>query len=122
MLGTSVEIGTPYYQGVTVTVLLSVLAGRPPEVVRERVLQALYGFIDPVAGGRNGTGWEFDTDLVAGDIHQLVAAVDGVDRVDEVLFFEADARNERRFGPGREIIRIGNESLFLSFRHRVVVR
>jgi predicted phage baseplate assembly protein len=122
ILGTSVEIGTPYYQGVTITVLLSVLAGRPAEVVHKRVLRALYRFIDPVAGGRAGTGWEFDTDLLASDVFQLIGAVDGVDRVDEVLFFEADARNQQRFGNGREVIRLSSESLFLSFKHRVVIR
>ena len=53
---------------------------------------------------------------------QLLEAVEGVDRVDEVLFFEYDLRNHERVGFGKELVKLGSDSLFLSTNHQVVVR
>ena len=90
--------------------------------MRERALEALYGWINPIGGGPAGSGWPFDTDLTAGVIAEVLAAVDGVDRVEEVVLFEADVRNRVRVGGGKELVRLSQDSLFLSFQHRVVVR
>ena len=102
--------------------LVSGTPGRAPDLVRERALEALYGWINPVDGGPGGSGWPFDTDLTAGVIAEALAAVDGVDRVEEVVLFEADLRNRVRVGGGKELVRLSQDSLFLSFQHRVVVR
>jgi predicted phage baseplate assembly protein len=122
MLGATIQIGTPYYQGVSVAVLVNATAGRAPDLVRERALEALYGWINPLVGGPGGSGWPFDTDLTAGALAEVLAAVDGIDRVEDVVLFEADVRNRTRVGQGRELVRLGPDSLFLSFRHWVVVR
>lgn len=122
VLGTSVEINTPYYQGVTVAALLNALPDRPVELVQQRALDALYRYINPLSGGPTGTGWPFDADLNAAKVTELLSAVEGVKRVDEVVLFEADARTRRRYGRGREVIRLDPHHLFLSFNHRVVVR
>jgi predicted phage baseplate assembly protein len=122
VIGTSIEIGTPYYQGVTVAALVKALPGRPTTLVRQRAIDALYGFVNPVTGGAEGTGWPFDTDLNAATLYQLLAGVEGVDRVEEVLFFEYDLRNGTRIGAAREVVRLDAHSLFLSAAHQVVVR
>ncbi len=120
-LGTSVEVGTPYYQGVTVAARLRSVPGRPIDLVRQRALDALYRYVNPMVGGATGEGWAFDQDLSVGGFFQLLGAIDGVDRVEDVLLFEADLRNRRRYGKGKELVRLRQESLFLSFAHRVVV-
>jgi predicted phage baseplate assembly protein len=122
LVGTRLEIGTPYYQGVTVAALLRSLPGRPAGLVRQRALDALYRFINPLTGGHEGEGWPFDTDLNAASVAQLVEAIDGVDRVEEILFFEYDLRTGTRHGSGRELVRLDAQSLFLSAHHQVVVR
>jgi predicted phage baseplate assembly protein len=122
ILGTSVEIGTPYYQGVTVAALLHALPGRPAGLVRQRALDALYQYVNPLLGGVDGAGWPFDTDLNAAPLAQLLEGVEGVERVDEVLLFEYDLRRGGRYGPGRELIKLDRQSLFLSAGHQVVVR
>ena len=122
ILGTTVEIGTPYYQGVTVAVLLHALPGRPPGLVRQRALDLLYRYVNPLVGGPDGNGWPFDTDVNAAPLAQMLEAVEGVERVDEVLLFEYDLRTAGRYGPGRELIRLDRRSLFLSASHQVVVR
>jgi predicted phage baseplate assembly protein len=122
VLGVSVEVGTPYYQGVTVAALVKGVPGRSPEAVRQRALDCLYKLVNPLTGGPQGTGWPFDTDLNASSVVQHLEALDGVERVAEVVLFQADVRNRQRQGRGKEVIRLSADSLFLSFNHRVVVR
>jgi len=122
MLGSTIAVGTPYYQGITAAVLLTAAAGRPVDLIRERALEALYRWINPITGGPSGTGWPFDADLAAGAVGELLLGVDGVARVEEVLLFEADVRNKRRIGRAKDMVRLSPEALFLSFAHRVVVR
>jgi hypothetical protein len=120
-LGTTVEITTPYYQGLTVAARLKLLPGRPHEAVRQRALDALYTYLNPLTGGPRGTGWPFEEEAGAAMIYELLDGVEGVGSVDDVLLFEADLRNQRRVGKGKEWARLDSDSLFLSFAHRIVV-
>ncbi|NED93730.1 putative baseplate assembly protein [Phytoactinopolyspora alkaliphila] len=122
LVGTAVEVGTPYYQGVSVAAMVRAQPGRPAELVRQRVEDELTRYINPLTGGPEGSGWPFETDLSFAAVSQLVEAVDGVDRMEEVLLFEFDLRTGRRIGSGRDIIRLEPDSLFLSAAHQVVVR
>ncbi len=122
LVGTAVEVGTPYYQGVSVAALVHAPAGRPVALVRQRAINELTRYVHPLAGGADGSGWLFDADLNAAAIAQLLESVEGVDRVDEVQLFEFDLRSGRRIGAGRDVIRLDRHSLLLSGAHRVVVR
>ena len=122
VLGTTVEVGVPYYQGVTVAALVRAQPGRPTTLVRQRAIDVLYRYINPLTGGVDGDGWPFDTDLNAAPLAQMLESIEGVDRVEEVLLFEHDLRTGRRHGGGKELIRLDAHSLFLSARHQVVVR
>jgi predicted phage baseplate assembly protein len=121
-VGVGVEVGTPYYQGVSVAALVRALPGRPAALVRQRVVDALERYLNPITGGPDGTGWPFDADLTAPAIGQLAGAIEGVERVEEVVLFEYDLRNGRRLGSGQDTLRLDPYSLFLSAEHRVVVR
>jgi len=122
VVGTAVEVGTPYYQGVSVAALLQAPPGRPAALVRQRAADELTRYIHPLTGGADGSGWLFDADLNAAAIAQLLETVEGVSRVDEVQLFEFDLRTGQRIGAGRDVIRLDRHSLFLSGPHRVVVR
>lgn len=122
ILGSKIEIGTPYYQGVTIAALVAPRPGRPASLIRERTTQALYHYLNPLTGGTDGAGWPFDADLNAASVFQMLEAIEGVERVEEVLFFEYDLRNHVRVGFGKELVKLGEDSLFLSTNHQVVVR
>lgn len=122
VLGSRIEIGTPFYQGVTIAALLVSHPGRPPALVQDRARRLLYEYVNPLTGGPDGTGWPFEYDLNAATVFQLLEAVEGVERVEEVLFFEYDLRNHRRVGFAKEFVRLAPDSLFLSANHQVVVR
>jgi predicted phage baseplate assembly protein len=122
VVGTAIEVSTPYYQGVSVAALVQTGTGRPAGLVRQRALEALTRFINPLTGGPDGAGWPFDADINAAAIAQLLETIDGVERVEEALLFEYDLRTGRRLGSGKDIIRLDEHSLFLSAPHQVVVR
>lgn len=122
VLGSKIEVGTPYYQGVTIAALLTARPGRPQTLVRDRAMRVLYDYVNPVTGGPDRMGWSFDDDLNSALVFQLLDTVEGVERVDEVLFFEYDLRNQERMGFGKELVKLAPDSLFLSSNHQVVVR
>lgn len=122
VLGTTIEIGTPYYQGVTVAAMVVARPGRPAGLVRDRARAAIYRYLDPLVGGPDGRGWPFDTDVTSAGIFSVLESVEGVERVEEVLLFEYDLRNGERIGFGRELITLEPDSLFLPAFNRVVVR
>ncbi|MDM8085480.1 putative baseplate assembly protein [Cellulomonas cellasea] len=121
-VGVAVEVGTPFYQGVSIAALVRALPGRPLPLVRDRVLGVLHRYVHPLTGGPDGTGWPFEADLTAAVVAQLVEAVEGVERVDEVQLFAYDLRNGRRVGLGRDALRLEPHALFLSAAHQVVVK
>ena len=90
-------------------------------LVKERATRVLYEYVDPIRGGRQGRGWPFDEPLTAMSLFALLEDVDGVERVDEVLLFEYDLRNNERLGFGKTAVRLAPDSLFLSSNHQVVV-
>jgi predicted phage baseplate assembly protein len=122
LIGSAVEVGTPYYQGVSVAVLLRAAAGRPATLVRQRAVDALARYLNPLTGGPDGEGWPFDADLNTATLNQLLESIEGVDRVDEVLLFEYDLRTRKRLGAAKDVIQLDAHSLFLSADHQVVVR
>ena len=122
LVGTAIEVSTPFYQGVSVVALVNTAPGRPAALVRQRAMEALTRFVNPLTGGPDGTGWPFDADINAAVVTQLLESVDGVERVEEALLFEYDLRTGRRIGAAKDVIRLDEHSLFLSAAHQVVVR
>jgi predicted phage baseplate assembly protein len=122
LIGSSIEVTTPYYQGVSVVALAYTAAGRPNALVQQRAVDMLNRYINPLVGGPDGAGWPFEADLNTAAITQLLESVDGIERVEEVLLFEYDLRTGRRLGSAKDVIRLDRDSLFLSAAHQVVVR
>ena len=72
--------------------------------------------------GPTATAGDSIRHLNAASVFQALEAVEGIDRVEEVLFFEYDLRNQERLGFGKELVKLERDSLFLSANHQVVVR
>ena len=113
VLGVEVEVGTPYYQGVSVAALVTARPGRMEVTIRERAKDALYRYLDPVVGGIDGSGWPYEGALTVGYVYGLLEDVEGVERVDEVVFFDVDLRLGTRLGDGRARIDLDPDALFL---------
>ena len=122
VLGSVVEVTTPYYVGVSVAALLRATPGRPTTIVRQQVLDVLYRYLSPITGGPEGTGWPWEVTLSTASLQAVIAEVTGVVSVDEIALFAVDLRNGHRIGDAVQSLRLDPRSLFLSHRHRVVVK
>jgi predicted phage baseplate assembly protein len=79
-IGTRVEIVGPTY---TVVSVRATVRGYPGSGVglRERVIDALNRFFDPLTGGPDGTGWPFGRDVYRSEVLQVIDDTPGVDHV-----------------------------------------
>jgi predicted phage baseplate assembly protein len=122
LLTTRVLTDVPSYQGITVTAEVHAAPTVRAEKVRSEAESALYRFINPVTGGPDGRGWPFDLDLSIGDVFSVLRAVPGVLRAETVHIFLADLKGDVAPEEARQRVRLSSEALFMSVRHRVVVR
>ncbi len=69
----------PTYQSVGVAAQIGVVVGTGPGAVVEAVTRAVEGFLHPLTGGPDGTGWGFGRSVYASDLAAVVEGVAGVD-------------------------------------------
>jgi hypothetical protein len=122
VLGTSLEISTPTYQGISIAALVRVAPGRATAGVRQRCLTTLWTFLSPTEGGADGNGWPFGTAVTSGALANVLAEVPGVEQIEEIVLFEADVRNGRRLPGAADMVRIDANSLPLGFKLQVVAK
>ena len=103
VLGTTVEIGTTHFCGVSVVALVVARPGRPAAVVRERATEAINRFLDPVVGGIDGHGWPFDVDLRANAVSACSKTSKGLIE-SRRCSCSTDLRTGQRHGSGRNVI------------------
>ena len=60
--------------------------------------------------------------LTTASLQAVVSEVRGVVSVDELVMFAVDLRNGQRIGESVQALRLDVRSLFLGFKHRVVVK
>jgi len=81
LITTELHITGPKYSKITsLRLRVSVRAGFDLTAVSEGVYQALLGFLHPIIGGSDGTGWPMGDDIYIADLYERVLAVVGVRR------------------------------------------
>ena len=88
--------------------------------VKRNVEKRLYQFINPLYGGPEGNGWPFGRDLVTSEIYSCIQSVDGVEYVEEVQIFPADATTGRK-GEATQRIEIPRIELICSYEHQIAL-
>ncbi|WP_405718510.1 putative baseplate assembly protein [Streptomyces sp. NBC_00046] len=119
LVGTRLVVEPPAYQGVTVVARL-VANGADVDRVRADAIAALFGHIDPLRGGADGTGWPFGRPVQYGEIFAVLQGVRGVGLVEEVRLFPADPITGRR-GAAVDRIDVAPGALVFSHQHQVEV-
>jgi predicted phage baseplate assembly protein len=120
IIGSTVNVEPPQYQGVTVVARLHPNRRADPERVHRDAVDALHRYFDPLVGGADGRGWPWGRPVQAGDAFGVLQAVDGVDVVDDVRLFGANPVTGER-GQSTARIELGPNSLVFSFEHQVQV-
>jgi predicted phage baseplate assembly protein len=85
LLTTELHLRGPVYEPVWVSVGIDLVAGRATGPVREDVKGAVRAFLSPLTGGHQGTGWPLLTPVSRLELAAVVARVDGVAKVFDVL-------------------------------------
>jgi predicted phage baseplate assembly protein len=98
-LGARVMVEPPYYMGVTVVAQLHARARTTRDSLLTRATEALYGYLNPVVGGPDGTGWPFGRPVQSGEIFAVLQRLSGVDLVEDVQLYEARARSSPNVRP-----------------------
>jgi hypothetical protein len=92
LITTELHITGPRYTEVgAVEARLSVGAGYDLRSVSEAASAALTGFLHPLTGGDDGTGWPFGKDIYHADLYDRLLALDGVRRVSGLTLGLKDA-------------------------------
>jgi predicted phage baseplate assembly protein len=81
VIGTRIEVVGPEYLEVGVIAQVKAFAGQSKTAVRTAVTAALQRFLDPLAGGPDGTGWPLGREVATSEILDVIARSPGVDRV-----------------------------------------
>jgi predicted phage baseplate assembly protein len=123
LVGTRILVAPPHYTGLTVVADVHARERFDAEEVHQEVLRALYGFLDPLTGGPDGTGWPFGRSVQAHEVHTALARIPGVDMAQElsVTLFPADPETGHRQKPVQRLDLQPNGLVF-SYEHQVRVQ
>jgi hypothetical protein len=90
LITTRLRVSSPHYWSIRLraTVVRSPQSRVDQEAVRQGVVRAVRGFLDPI-GGWDGHGWPFGRSVYRSDLCSVIEAVDGVDHVRQ-LYYRAD--------------------------------
>ncbi|MFG2062682.1 putative baseplate assembly protein [Micromonospora sp. NPDC048871] len=119
-IGVRLAVEPPFYQGVTVAARLTARPGTAVERLRTAALDALYGYLNPLRGGPDGSGWPFGRPVQSGELFGVLQHLPGVALVEEVLLFTADPVTGRR-GTATSRVALDRHALVFSYEHQVRV-
>lgn len=119
-IGARVVVEPPFYQGVTVVAQVRARARASTVATRDAALRALYGYLDPVSGGPDGTGWPFGRPIQSGEVFAVLQTLPGVDLVEDVRLFGADPVTGERGQPVPRLD-LSSNALVFSYGHQVRV-
>jgi len=88
--------------------------------VQHEAVEALYAFLDPIAGGPERSGWEFGRPVHAGDVFGVLQQVRGVEAVENVRLYGANPVTGERGGETSRL-ELPSNALVFSFGHQVRV-
>jgi predicted phage baseplate assembly protein len=120
LIGTAVELLPCRFRAPSVMVHVQARPLADIGRVQEDVASALYGYLNPLVGGGDGTGWPFGRQLSQGELFGLVGAVDGVEFVRKLQLYETDLRTgEQQPQPAGSYVVPEADELIASGEHQV---
>ncbi|MGW8954808.1 baseplate J/gp47 family protein [Streptomyces sp. NPDC055709] len=94
LLGTRLEVTSPSYHRLRITVTLTTDTPPPHALLREQVRAALVAAFHPITGGRSLTGWPLGRLPVSGDVITALARFPGTRVIGDPVVEDLDARGD----------------------------
>lgn len=120
LLATRLEIHSPEYVPVAVSVRIKTKKESIDSQVLNNVENRLYQYLNPLIGGMEGIGWSFGRSLSVSEIFAVLQDVSGVDYIEDVILYPVD-RNTGERQDGTTRIDIPSYGLICSEKHEVIV-
>jgi len=120
VIGTRALIEPPVYRGITVVAKIKARPRVNPTRLQEEALTALYGYLHPISGGPDGTGWPFGRPVSVGEIFSVLQALPGTELVEDARLFGADPVTGQR-GQQTPRLELEPHALVFSYEHQVLV-
>jgi hypothetical protein len=95
LIATRLKVVPPNYD-VTISADITVVRSPSATLSPDLVESAVAVFLDPLKGGKSGTGWEFGRSVFRSELYQVVENVPGVDHVQRLLLNGSEDRAEVR--------------------------
>ncbi|MEO0841431.1 MAG: putative baseplate assembly protein [Cyanobacteria bacterium J06643_5] len=121
LLGVEVQLNEPEYVGVSVQAEVGLEPEYNNPQAQEKIVRnlqvALYRFLNPLTGGKDGKGWQFGANVYPSDIVSLFQNTIGVRYLGAILLFELRKQDDnwiRTLAPNG-IINPGNFGLICSW-------
>jgi len=97
LIGTRVRVFEPEYQP-PVSIDVAVVADKSTRLsktsLHHNVEKAIRLFLNPLKGGRDGTGWEFGRSVFRSELYQVIETLAGVDHVRQLLLNQNEIVDE----------------------------
>ena len=99
----------PLYIRVDVTTEIAPASLDAAGEVERAVHQKLVGFLHPITGGLDGSGWSFGREPHASDLYALLGSLPGVDHVNSLTI------QESAYPPDIDLEKVRNSGRFLVY-------
>jgi predicted phage baseplate assembly protein len=106
-----IHVKGPDYTEVSVSALLTPAVPELSNVILRRAAAELEGFLHPLTGGEDRTGYGFGRAVYLSEVQAVLERIDGVDHVEEAVFLGA--------GPGVQSFLVSENSLASSGIHDI---
>jgi predicted phage baseplate assembly protein len=117
-IGARVLVEPPAYQGVTVVAMIRARPWADPNRLQKSATDALYGYLHPISGGLDGSGWPFGRPVHMGEVYALLQRLPGTEMVEDVRLFAANPISGER-GQAAQRVEVAANALVFSYEHQV---
>jgi predicted phage baseplate assembly protein len=99
LLTTRLDVRAPAYQWVSVKAFLRLKPGADQKQARAGALERLYRFLNPLTGGREGTGWPFGKNLYLAELYAYLQDLPNVQNIDHLEMYSAQTLGQAKGDP-----------------------
>jgi hypothetical protein len=110
----SLSVVGPLYVRVDVSIEIALVSLEGASEVEDAVRRALRGFLHPLTGGRDGSGWDFGRQPFLSDLYAVASDVPGVDHIRHLSFNQVE-EPPGAILTGRFLVYSGQHQISLTF-------
>ncbi|CAG0953735.1 hypothetical protein METP3_00365 [Methanosarcinales archaeon] len=97
LITTNIIVISPKYEKITISCNIYIKKGKSPKDIKALTKKKVDGFLSPMKGGPDGTGWPFGRAVYPSEIYQIIDEVEGVDYATNLSFIDEKGQHYKNF-------------------------